>query len=198
VTGTTATEDRRRGRPRNEAVDDAVTAAALALVAEVGIEAFSVAEVCARTGIARTTVYRRYPTRDDLIQAALARINDDLETPDPSLSTRDRLVTSMTHMRHRPPSAVMSRVMEQLTGNRDPAMCALAFERIIAPRHRVLREIVTDGIARGELRADLDLDAVIAVVVGPILYLKTWSAAPSAAHVSVEDVVDLALAGLSR
>lgn len=198
MTGTSATEDRRRGRPRNERVDDAVTAAALELIADVGVDAFSVAEVCARTGIARTTVYRRYPTRDDLIQAALARMNDDLETPDASLSTRDRIVTAMTQIRHRTPSAVMSRVMEQLTGTGDPAMCTLAYDRIIAPRHRVLREIIRDGMARGELRDDLDLDAVIAAIVGPVLYLKMWSSAPFAARVGVEDVVGLTLRGLSR
>ena len=68
----------RTGRPRDERIDRDITTTALAVLAETGFAGFSVAEVASRAGVAKTTVYRRYPTSDDLIAATLERLNDDL------------------------------------------------------------------------------------------------------------------------
>ena len=67
----TAQQRRAPGRPRNTEADRAVLSAALDLIAEAGVEGVSIDQAAKRAGVARTTVYRRYATRDDLAVAAL-------------------------------------------------------------------------------------------------------------------------------
>jgi AcrR family transcriptional regulator len=65
--------ERPRGRPRKEGADDQILEAARALLAEHGYAAFSVDTIAERTGIAKTTIYRRWPTKGALVAAALDR-----------------------------------------------------------------------------------------------------------------------------
>jgi AcrR family transcriptional regulator len=75
----TATDRRRpRGRRRDPALDAAILETTLQVLAEVGYERFTVNEVIARAGVSSATVYRRWATMDDLVDAALASL-----TPEP-------------------------------------------------------------------------------------------------------------------
>jgi AcrR family transcriptional regulator len=190
----------RKGRPRDERIGQDITAAALAVLSEQGFERFSVEEVAVRAGVAKTTVYRRFPTRNDLIVGALLRLNDDLPPPPPAGPVRDRLVGVLDGIRRRTTESVRGRILMQVVseGLRDPALADLVHQRVLAPRRQVLRDVITDGIASGELRDDIDTDAVLPVLVGPMLYLGMWSGSAIAEGVTVESVVDLVLSGLTR
>ena len=190
----------RKGRPRDERIDREVTSAALLVLADTGFTGFSVAEVAARTGVAKTTIYRRFPTRDDLILGALERLNDDLpETPGPG-TVRDQLIETLEGIRRRALDSARGRILMQVMGEGgcEPALAALVQERVLAPRRRLLSGIVERGIASGELRPDLDLSTAIPVLVGPMVYLGMWHSAPEAQQVSVANVVDLLMAGMTR
>jgi AcrR family transcriptional regulator len=67
---------RRRGRPRSEEADARIVEAARKLLLERGYDRFSVDEVAAAAGVAKTTLYRRWPTKDHLIVAVVARLQD--------------------------------------------------------------------------------------------------------------------------
>lgn len=60
-----------RGRPRDPGVDDAVRSAVLELLAEGGYDAVSFQRVAARAGVGQPTVYRRWATKAELVEAAL-------------------------------------------------------------------------------------------------------------------------------
>src|SRR6185369_10627403 len=62
------------GRPRSGTADRAIVDAALAILAERGVSGLTMSGVVVRSGVARATVYRRYPTREALIAATLAQI----------------------------------------------------------------------------------------------------------------------------
>src|SRR6185369_9905988 len=62
------------GRPRSTSADGAILDSALALLGEVGVNGLTMSAVVERSGVARATVYRRYPTRDALAAAVLARV----------------------------------------------------------------------------------------------------------------------------
>ncbi|MDP1876709.1 MAG: TetR/AcrR family transcriptional regulator [Actinomycetota bacterium] len=188
----------RRGRPRDARLDRDITDAALELLAESGVAGFSVAEVAGRSGVAKTTIYRRYPSRDALLAGALERLNDDLpDVPAPG-PVRDRLVQVLDGIRRRSPNGTQGRLLGQVAATHDPRLGRMVYERVLVPRHRMLRRIVQDGIDAGELRADLDLDALIPILVGPMLYLRTWHRSPLAGRLSVEAVVDQLIDGMTR
>jgi AcrR family transcriptional regulator len=65
------TDKRGRGRPRREGADEAILLAARALLEESGYAAFNVDVIAERTGIAKTTIYRRWPTKGALVGAAI-------------------------------------------------------------------------------------------------------------------------------
>lgn len=60
----------RRGRPRRASVDAAIIRAAVEVITEVGVQRTSLTAVADRAGVARATVYLRWPTRSALIGAA--------------------------------------------------------------------------------------------------------------------------------
>ena len=65
-------EKRSRGRPRREGADEEILRATRDLLDEDGYAAFNVDVVAERTGIAKTTIYRRWPTKGALAAAAIA------------------------------------------------------------------------------------------------------------------------------
>lgn len=189
----------RKGRPRDGRIDRDITAAALDLLSTEGFDRFSVEAVAARAGVAKTTVYRRFPTRNDLIVGALVRLNDELPPPPAPGPVRERLIGVMRGIRHRTIESVRGRILMQVVseGLRDPVLADLVHQRVLAPRRQVLRDVITDGIASGELRADVDVDTVVPVLVGPMLYLGMWIGSAVTKDVTVESVVDLVLTGLT-
>lgn len=194
---TAVPEAARKGRPRDEDVDRRITAAALEVLADHGAAGFSVAEVALRSGVAKTSIYRRYPSRDDLVIGALERLNDDLPTPLSAGSARDRLIELLGGIRRRSPAGLHGRLMMQVAATRDARLTELVFERVVRPRQAVLRSVLRDGIATGEFRGDLDIEAWIPALVGPMLYLRMWDAVPHVSLLPVEDVVDQLLSGLT-
>lgn len=65
------TEKRGRGRPRRAGADEEILAVTLELLRASGYRDFNVDDVAARTGIAKTTIYRRWPTKEALVSAAV-------------------------------------------------------------------------------------------------------------------------------
>lgn len=193
-----AAELPRRGRPRDEDVDRRITVAALEVLAEHGAAGFSVSQVAARSAVAKSSIYRRFPTRDRLLIGAVERLNDDLATLPTDGTARDRLVALLGGIRRRQPAAVHGRLMMQVAGSQDPRLTQLVYDRVVRPRHIVLRTIIEDGVASGEFRGDLDIDALIPVLVGPMLYLRMWHAVPAVAAMSVEAIVDQLMAGMTH
>ena len=191
----------RKGRPRDARIDRDITAAALAVLSEDGFERFSVEQVACRAGVAKTSVYRRFPSRTDLIVGALERLNDDLPPAPPPGPVRERLVHVLTGVRERVATSERGRLLMQVVageGSRDPRLVRLVHERVLAPRRQLLRDLVLDGIAGGELRPDIDVEAVIPLLVGPMVYLGMWGAHAPQRDVTVEAVLDTVLSGLTR
>ena len=69
-----------RGRPLDPEIDDAILRAAAEVLRERGIQRMTVPGVAAAAGVAKTTVYRRYPTPTQLALAAIARLNASRRT----------------------------------------------------------------------------------------------------------------------
>ncbi len=122
------------------------------------------------TGIARTTIYRHWPEREDLLRETVA-----MDEPDSHIAltgnTRADLIAMLGHM------------AEQVGKRRSARMMAVAFERagyrgraggphreMVRKRMEPLRKIVESGIAQGDLAATLDADAAVAQLAGPAFF----------------------------
>ena len=162
----------RRGRPRSEHADVAIRLAALSMLPEHGFRALSMEAVAARAGVSKATLYRRYKSKEDLIADVLRAIPNDSSTPDLG-SVRDELLAVL----RRKLSAVRwvpdaPRVVARLLGDAasDAKLQALINETLIAPDRRIIRLVLERGIARGELRNDLDVDLATDILYGALIY----------------------------
>ena len=85
---------RRPGRPRSEQAEQAIIEATLDLFAEQGFEGVCVEAVAARAGVGKATIYRRWPSKEELLLAALGSMKSPF--PEPVGNVREDLVAQLT------------------------------------------------------------------------------------------------------
>jgi AcrR family transcriptional regulator len=159
------------GRPRDERADAAMMAATLDLLAEVGPTGLTVDEVSVRAGVSKTTIYRRYSTKDDLIVAALASLNELLPAAPPDGPVRDALVGMVTSWWDQYSSRtgqLFPRVLAHAKNN--PRMFCSFYDQVIEPRRDLYRAVIRRGIGTGELRADTDVELMTTLIFSSSVY----------------------------
>ena len=162
---------RAAGRPRNPEADQAILGTALRLLVEQGYDAMSIEGVAAAAGVGKTTIYRRYPGKRELVIAAITSIAASLGATDGSGNARNDLraffrqtidVVSRDGLGFAMVGTLLAKERE------DPELLALFRARVIRPRVEIARRILAQGIERGELRPDTDVDIVAQVLAGAV------------------------------
>ncbi len=189
----------RPGRPRSEQAERAIIEATLDLLAEVGVAAMSIEQVAARAGVGKATIYRRWPNKDALIVDAAATLKHPI--PDlPGHSLREDLLVIAEDMRTRDLSSREGQISLCLYGEgaRHPGLVKRYFEVVIEPRREVVRDVLRQGIARGELRDDIDLEVMLVAVTSPIVHhaMSLKQRGEEMSREFAEQLVDAILAGL--
>jgi len=159
------------GRPRSAEADEAIVRAALELLAEDGYRALTMERVRERSGVGKATLYRRYGSKDELVRAAIVHLNADVPLPDTGALVSDFAATATTILTGAARTGaltLMPRLLSDVTG--DPDMHALFYEHLVEPRRRIVRTIVERAQARGEIRADIDPELAVDLMVGPFIY----------------------------
>ncbi|WP_188192993.1 TetR/AcrR family transcriptional regulator [Nonomuraea sp. SYSU D8015] len=187
------------GRPRSEKAEKAIIEATLDLIGEgMGVSELSIEAIASRAGVGKTTIYRRWSNKEDLVVDALAT----LKAPVPPLagtSVRDDLISLLDTMRSEagnPRSrCVINIAMSE--ADRYPQLMERFVKRAIEPRKAAMRDVIKRGIASGELRADLDVDMGMAILTGTMMWHTKWGPAGDLPADLAERIVDAALAGMT-
>ena len=158
-----------RGRPRNPAVDALILRAAFRMLIDLGYSAMSIEAVAAEAGVGKTTVYRRYPTKRDLVLAVLNALTTT--GPITASDTRTAVGLFVQQSLGAPVAASGVRVMSALLLEeaREPELIETFRRRVLAPRRAVLAEVLRAGVERGEIRPDVDVDVTIEFVAGALI-----------------------------
>jgi AcrR family transcriptional regulator len=170
VSATDAPE-RPRGRPRSPIADNAIREAAVELFAERGFEGVSVEDVAARAGVSRATIYRRYPSKVDLIvEAGGCLASDDLAFPDTGDLGDDLRGLARSLIRAFKDSPV-GRVMAVMVFERRryPELDA-GYRKFMSERKARTRRLLQRAVERGELPSDTDVGVMSSMLVGPIFH----------------------------
>jgi AcrR family transcriptional regulator len=168
ITGATA--GRRPGRPRSERADQAIIEAALSLFAEAGPEGLCIERVAARAGVGKATIYRRWPGKEDLLLDAITALKAPLPEP-AGLSVREDLVTLLEAICQETADPGRAREFALLLGEgaKYPRLMARYLEAVVEPRRDVVRAVLRRGVASGELRPDLDVEAALFMLIGSVI-----------------------------
>jgi AcrR family transcriptional regulator len=180
-------------------VERTVLTDALEQLAVGGVKGLTIEGVAARTGISKTTLYRRWRSKEDLALAVLlemARMATD--TPATAEHLREGLIRYLDAVISILRDTLFGRVMQGLTSDlaTDPDMAAAFSREVVALRQQHLAELVRHGIESGELRAEVDLPLVQELLFGPVYYRLLYSRLPLELDLA-ERIVDAVLPGLS-
>lgn len=184
------------GRPRSEEAHQAILDATLELLAEVGFSALTVEGVASRAGVGKATIYRRWASKLPLVVEAFGGL-PALEDADTGSVERDlkTMLRSYMELFHKTP---LGTVVPSLAGERfHNTDLSKSFEPVMKDRRQPLVRAIQRGVARGELRDDLDVELAADLVVGPIAVRLFFTG--RGLHPDIVDpIVELALAGLRK
>jgi AcrR family transcriptional regulator len=194
----------RRGRPRDGAVDRRVLSAAWGLLHAGGYAALNMDEVAERAAVAKTTLYRRWPTKDHLAVAVVAEMLEDVPIPDTGDLRRDltefaaALAASLNRVRmagHYGGGASAGLVAELVAAAARHPDIGEAVRAGFAQRHAVARARLQRACEREGLRPDIDHGVLIDQLAGPIYYRILITGAPVDRNYA-ERLVDAVLDGV--
>jgi AcrR family transcriptional regulator len=186
------------GRPRDARTDRAILSATLELIAERGVHAFRTDDVASRAGVGKGAIYRRYGSKDELVTAAIGGLVDgDIVVPDTG-STRADLLALMREAVELYSGSLRGRLMANLASAmaERPELGRTLRDGFLAARRSALTEVLRRGIARGDLRSDLDLEFALDILGGPLFYRLLITAGPIDERLA-ENVVELMLRGFA-
>ena len=162
------------GRPRNPATDQAILLAALELFIQSGSEGVNVEQIAARAGVARTTVYRRWSSKEALLAQAIAAARGEAEEEaatesDALRDLPDRLVNALAETVTAPEyTTLVARLVGSLPDA--PELLATYWNAYLAPRRAWIISTLLRARTEGLIRADVDLDILLDLISGAIMY----------------------------
>jgi AcrR family transcriptional regulator len=169
---------RRPGRPQDSALDDAIVRAALEMLAEVGYERLSIEEVARRAGTAKTSVYRRWPTKEALtleaVRRYLATIAGTLRGAPHANTLRADLIAhigQLTTVLTRERIGVLAGLLLAIRTNRE--LAAMIRAELVQAEVTAMRAILERAAARREIAA-ADRSALIFHLVPGVLFTRLF------------------------
>ena len=161
-----------RGRPRSDRVHRAILDAARELLIRDGFTRLRLEHVAAAAGVGKATIYRRWPTKEDLAQALL----QDLASPHIAIDdvgdTRAEMLAAVTNPMRAITDTnfgpVILALMSQIAGN--PKLGDPFRQTVVQARRDAVAEMIARGIARGDLCPDADPDLATELLVGPVYF----------------------------
>jgi AcrR family transcriptional regulator len=148
------------------------------LLSESGVGGFTVDEVARRSGVAKTTIYRHWPTREALVIDACSQISAEQEAPDTG-SLESDVTAILANIAHLLSTARWSSVLPSIIdiAERDPEFADI-HSRIQHGHAAPLRKVLDRAAGRGELTTAADRSTMIAALLGPLFYRRWFSREP--------------------
>ena len=159
----------RQPDPRVERSRRVILSAALDLLGESGYGGVTIEAVAARAGVGKSTIYRHWPGKLELVEDAICTLKAHLLPPS-GASTRERVIDLLTQAATNVADSAWSSCLPAIidAAQRDPELRAI-HRRMSMERRQFLVDLLTEGVARGEVSGDRDLALVADCLFGPIL-----------------------------
>jgi len=170
-------ERRRPGRPRDAAVDDAITDAVVELLTEVGFRGLTIDGVAHRAHVGKATIYRRWPGKEQMVLDALTAGRFPVPQPDTG-SLHEDLLAYYLPLADLEAQKGAVRLMPALAA--EAAVDAEIAERLhayVSDRRAPVAGILRRAQERGEVADNVDVELVVDLLTGAIMYRLYFSGA---------------------
>jgi AcrR family transcriptional regulator len=188
--------ERRAGRPRDEAISEAITQAVLGLLAEVGVAGMSMDAVATRAGVSKATIYRRWDSKEDLVIDVIGGLVTAVDATSTGEIRADlvqvlgRFGALMSELKA---GAIFARLAGEVQAGSD--LGRHYAEAVILPRRALIAGLIDAAKGRGELREDLEVELAVDMLVGTVIIRNLMAAVRIGGHAADEQVVDTLLDG---
>ena len=165
------TNKKRPGRPRSAQSHQAILRAALQLLAEVGFNAMSMDAIAACAGVGKTTIYRRYTSKAELVADAIEKVREEIILPDTGTLWGDieALIENAAQITLSPVGRqTVAMIISSASSN--PQFAQIYWTKYLHPRRKSFAVVLERAKARNEIQANLDPDLVFDTMSGIMLY----------------------------
>jgi len=165
------TNKKRPGRPRSAQSHQAILRAALQLLAEVGFNAMSMDAIAACAGVGKTTIYRRYTSKAELVADAIENVREEIILPDTGTLWGDieALIENAAQITLSPVGRqTVAMIISSASSN--PQFAQIYWTKYLHPRRKSFAVVLERAKARNEIQANLDPDLVFDTMSGIMLY----------------------------
>ena len=188
---------RKRGRPRDPEADGRILAAASALILLRGFDAMTVDEVASNAGVGKATVYRRWSRKEDLAVAAMEQLyRDEMPTPDTGSIREDlrRMYAGVLTFVNSPAGTdyVRTTIKESMRDER----IATLYRAANARAEQGAAVVFERAIERGEVRADVPVDAVVQFL-GSLVSMRAVTGQDMPPAEELDQLVEFVLHGVA-
>ena len=159
------------GRPRSVKSHQAILKATLELLGEVGFESMSIEAISRIAGVGKTTIYRRYSSKEELVADAIESIRQDVVIPDTSnlWSDLDLLIENAAQITLSPLGRQsVAMIISSAASNSQFAQ--IYWTKYLQPRREAFAVVIERAKTRNEIQTDLDSSLVFDSMSGIMLY----------------------------
>jgi AcrR family transcriptional regulator len=186
------------GRPRSEASRRAILDATQALLEQMTVRELSIEGIAREAGVGKTTIYRWWPNKSAVvIDAFFDQIAPRMAAPqaDNAAEAIDRQTTRLANILRGPLGRIVAEVIAE--GQSDPEVLEHFREAFLDHARRAAGEAIATGIKSGLFAKNLNLDAAVDLIYGP-LYFRLLAGHKPVNRAFAKAVADMAVQALKR
>jgi AcrR family transcriptional regulator len=186
----------RAGRPRNQQIDVAALRATLAVLDESGYGGLTLEGVARKAGTTKPAIYRRWPSRQQLVLSALGQRLGEARAPDTgcTLCDLDESLKVFVAAFRRMPPGVIGPLFAECAGNRE--LRAAFMTALFDPPRAAVRETLERAYARGDLRDDVDVGLILDLI-GSLVHYRALFGHAATSDAEIERAVEALLQGIA-
>lgn len=185
------------GRPRSSQADQAILQATLDLLAQIGYQSMSIEAIASRAGVGKTTIYRRYSSKEELVADAIESLREDLQIPNTGSFWGDMdIVIDNAAKRIQSPLGRQTLALIISTASSNPQFAQVYWRKYTKPRRDAFAQVLERAKARGEIQPNADIDLIIDLVSGSLYYALVFKPIPEPLTVYMRQTLELIIKGV--
>ncbi|MEH2191715.1 MAG: TetR/AcrR family transcriptional regulator [Nostoc sp.] len=185
------------GRPRSIHADQAILQATLDLLAEVGYQSMSIEAIASRAGVGKTTIYRRYTSKEELVADAIESLRDDLAIPNTGSFWGDMDIL-ISHAAQKIDSPLGRQTIALIisTASSNPQFAEVYWTKYTKLRREALSKVLKRAKSRSEIHKDADIELVIDLLSGSLYYALIFKPITEPVEAYMRRTMNLLLKGI--
>lgn len=163
--------DKKPGRPRSQESHQAIIKATLDLLSQMGYDRLSIDAIARSAGVGKTTIYRWYASKEELVADAIESVREEIEIPDTGTLSSDidciieiAVKTTLTPLGRQ----ILAMIIGAASSS--PQFAQVYWTKYLLPRRQAFHVAIERAKTRNEIHADTDSDLVFDLMSGIMLY----------------------------